>query len=747
VVIDPTFPSGYKNHWAVAYKSSSCSSCDDEVFYDGANKVGSESPPEARVGHESDSGGTARALFEMNIDGLQGSRIISATFNVVNSYSYSCTKEPVELWWTGKISSATTWNNQPNWGQLLQTKSFAHGYSSSCSAAGEDYTSAALTSVLQGAVDKSATNLTLGLRTTDETNTYTWKRFRVNSTNPVLEVTYNNAPVVTASSAYRGSWTNTAADQPLACATDPATGPVVGLAGVTLTAAVSDPDKQTLTTTFTVSEYGGAVAATRTSTVASGGTASTTLGVGTGTGQLVDGHSYVWTATTTDGTDRSAATASCGFTVDGIAPTTPVVTATDGHALGVGEVAARQPRTVKFAASDAHLSGFCYTLNQTLSVGGAVCAGGTWVAAGADGTATVTIVPPRWPDNSLTVVAYDTASNTSSNDGSNTISVETTPAVFVGEGGQSGTADRHGDFTGDGQLDLMSTSSAGGVYLYTGTGTGTLTSPQQVAASGFAGALIAHGGDFVGPTASLGLDGYEDVVARLSDNGLYIYPGDGLGHLLTARRQYTHPGGTTWAAVTQLATPGNIDGALGNDLLTVEGDSLLLYSGTAQGDLATDSAGAVKAARVLGTGWTGWDLLVPGDITGDGVVDLLARKHTDTTTDADYGKLYLLAGVRNSDGTYGLATKTAYGASGWAPASVPLLGGTGNTQGTVVTNADASKQFQPTTGAATPDFWATAPGGTAGTGQLFFYPGTPTAPGTAVKIGDGQWTTLITRIA
>jgi hypothetical protein len=741
VVIDPTFPSGYKNHWAVAYKSSSCSSCAGTAYYDGTTKVGSESPPEARVGHESDTGGTARALFQMNIDGLHGSRIISATFNVVNTYSYSCTKEPVELWSTGAISSSTTWNNQPSWSVKLQTKSFAHGYSSGCTAAGEDFTSSALAGVVQSAADKSATNLTLGLRTTDETNTYTWKRFKVNSTNPVLEVTYNHAPTVDSATAYRGTWTNTAADQPLACAADPASGPVVGLGGTTLTAAVGDADKQTLTTTFTVTEYGGATVAVRTSTVSSGSTASATLSVGAGAGELVDGHSYVWSASTSDGTDTSATTTSCGFTVDGIAPTTPVVTATDGYALDVGQVPARQARTVKFTAADTRLSGFCYALNQTLSVGGAVCAGGTWVAAGADGSATVTIVPPRWPANTLTVVAYDAGTNTSVNDGSNTVTVATKPAVFVSDNGSAGVADRRGDFTGDGQVDLMSTSSAGAVYVYPGKGTGALDNAQPVA-TGFAGALIAHGGDFVGPDSGLGLDGYEDLVARPADNNLYIYPGDGLGHVLGARRQYTHPGGTTWAAATQLAAPGDIDGYLGNDLLTVEGDSLLLYSGTAQGGLATDSTGAVRSPRVLAGGWTGWDLLVPGDITGDGVVDVLGRKHTDTNTDADYGKLYLFAGVLGGDGTYGLAARAVYGASGFAPAGVPLLGGAGNAQGTVV-----ATQFQPTTGAGTPDFWATAPGGTAGTGQLFFYPGTPTAPGTAVKVGDGQWTTSVTRIS
>ncbi len=412
VTIDPTFPSGYKNHWAVAYKSSTCSGCASTAFFDGATKIGGESPPEARVGHESDTGGTARALFEMNIDGLQGARVISATFNVVNTYSYSCTKEPVELWWTGRISSSTTWNNQPAWNQLLQSKTYAHGYSSGCAAAGEDYTSAALVSVLQSAVDKSATNLTLGLRTTDagESNTLTWKRFRVNSTNPVLEVTYNHAPTVDAHTAYRGGWTNTAADQALACGADPASGPVVGLAGATLTARVSDLDKQSLTTTFTVSDAGGTVVATKSVATASGGTATDSLAVGS---PLGDGQGYTWTARTTDGTDGSAATTACGFTVDGVAPTAPTVTATDGHSLDVGEVPAGQPRTVRFAASDAHLTGFCYTLNQSLSVGDTVCPNGTFVAAAADGTATVTIVPPRWPDNQLTVVAYDAGQNAS----------------------------------------------------------------------------------------------------------------------------------------------------------------------------------------------------------------------------------------------------------------------------------------------------------------------------------------------
>jgi hypothetical protein len=752
--IQAVLPNGYKNHWAVAYKSTTCASCDDTAYYDGITKIGSENPPEARVGHEKDSGGTARSYFEMNTRGLEGARIISATFNVFNTYSYSCTKTPVELGVTGGISSATTWNKQPTWKRTLATLTFSHGWSSSCPDAGEDYTGTALREEVQAVATANATNITFGLRaqlapTNYETNTLSWKRFRVNATNPVLEVTYNHVPTVTTSSAYHGTYTGTSSDRPIACATgtDPASWPLVGAAGAALAATVADVDGGQLTVRFTVTDTAGAAVATRTTTVASGSTATTVLAVDQTAGPLRHGGGYRWTVRSEDGTDTSTPTAACGFTVDGVAPSRPTVTAVDGYPLDSATVPARTPRTLRLASTDTNLSGFCYTLQRPLSIGGP-CSG-TSAAAGPDGTVTITVIPPRWPENPLHVYAVDTAGNTSAYDGTPTTPLSAAPPVYVAQPDGTAAGDRPGDLDGDGHADVVATDSAGGLWRYPGTGTGGVGTGVRIGTSGWADAIIAHRGDFFGPEPGLGLDGYEDFFVRLRDNNLYLYPGNGLGGVLsgTARRTVLHPGGTNWATTTAIAAPGDLDLKLGVDLLAVEGDSLIVYTGTASGPLATDASGALKPGRVLATGWASNDVIAPGDATGDGIPDLIARRHTDDAADPDYGRLYLHPGVRAADGTYTLGARVAYGGTGWQPANRPWLASSGDVQGSVVTGSDGKPRFQPASAPQVPDLWATAPGGTAGTGVLLFCPGTPSAPGTASTVADGGFTNPITRIS
>ncbi|MBP2706099.1 DNRLRE domain-containing protein [Microbispora sp. RL4-1S] len=751
VTIDPVFNDGYKNHWAVAYKRTGYASISDTAYYDGGNKIGSESPPEARVGHESDSGGTARSYFQMNTDGLQGSTILSATFNVFNTYSWSCTKADVQLGFTGVISSTTTWNNQPSWSQTLQTKSFAHGWSTSCPDAGEDFSNAALVDAVQTVADKNANNITLGLRAGDEGSSTGWKRFRVNSTNPVLEVTYNHTPKVVSKAAFRGAWNNNSSDDPITCNNDPATWPVVGNTSVALTAKVSDPDGGNVTGKFKVWQAGGSDVATPSDTVSSGGTASVSVSSGT----FKDGLGYRWTVQAADGTVTTGGSGDCGFAIDKTAPAKPTVAATDGHPLDVAEVAARKARTVKFTSTDAHMAGFCYTLNQPLSVGGGTCANGTWVAA-TSGTATVTIYPPRWPNNRLHVVAIDTAGNVSPYNGSasaidsNTTLIVTAAPEFVQDpdGGVSG--DRDGDLNGDGYADLYAIDSTNHLRFYKGGSNGAVQFGKTYG-TGWGGALLAHRGDLIGPESGMGKDGYEDTFARLSDHKLWLYPGDGLGEpLYSGRRELKHPGGGDWSAVTGLAAPGNIDNQAGVDLIVNEGGKLLLYTGTATGPLATATNGELATPQTIGTsGWSSYDVITPGDVTpdvtGDGAADdnnapdVIARNRST-------GEVWIYPGYYDTTtGAFALGARRAYGPGGWTPANRPSFTTSGNVQGTVVT-VDGGVRFQPTAGLETPDIWSTMPGGTDNTGVLLIYFCTSVDRGPVATVGSAAWTSVISAI-
>ncbi|MER6508892.1 DNRLRE domain-containing protein [Nonomuraea sp. NPDC001636] len=760
VVIDPIFSGGYRNHWANAVKKAGNSGVANTVYYDGGNKVGSENPPVARAGHENDTGLTARAYFEMNINGLQGARILAATFNVFNVSSWSCSARPVDLGWTGGIGNWVTWNNQPGWIRTLQTKSFAHGWGS-CGSAGEDFADGAVAGAVQEAANNGQSNITFGLRAADESDTYGWKKFKVDGTNPVLQVTYNRAPRLVAKTAYQGPWNSNSSDRPIPCSATNPTWEVVGNTDVTLTATGGDPDGGNLDVGFGLWFHDGPAVRSDTRTVASGSTATVTVPAD----QLQDGGHYWWHASVSDGVDGDWSTNSCPFKVDKTAPTKPVVTSADGRRIDVGEVPARYTRKVRLTSSDANLDGFCYRLNRPLSVGGGRCAAGTWVKAGPDGSATVEIYPHRWPNNRLHVAAIDVAGNISPYDASpaqtatNTTLIVTAPPVFVADPDGTVSGDRDGDLTGDGRPDILATNNSGTLRLYAGRGDGTTDGGTDVGASGFGGALLAHRGDFVGTEDGMGKDGYEDIFVRSASGKLSLYPNEGTGWPnFEGRRELRHPGGGDWSAATRIIAPGNLDGRPGADLIVVEGGRLDLYTGTAAGMLALAANGELAAPRVLDVpsgaagsaplGLDGYDAFVPGDVLsdvdGDGApdpgnaADLVLRRR-------DSGAVTLYPGSFDDAGTYVLGAPRPYGAEPWPAGSHPWIAAPGDLQGQVV-DVEGVKTFQPAAGKEGPDFWVAAQTAALSDG-LYLYAGSPAGREPAVNVGGPGWTGWITGIS
>jgi hypothetical protein len=127
-------------------------------------------------------------------------------------------------------------------------------------------------------------------------------------------------------------------------------------------------------------------------------------------------------------------------------------------------------------------------------------------------------------------------------------------------------------------------------------------------------------------TASTGdVDGdwRTDVVARWASTGtLRLYSGTGTGSLSLGRQV-----GTGWSGFDLLDTAGDLDGTGTLDVVARQrttGD-LWLYRGDGHG-------GWTLPALRIGTGWGGMSaVLGPGDLTGDGRPDLLARRASDGT--------------------------------------------------------------------------------------------------------------------
>ncbi|GII65212.1 hypothetical protein Skr01_52970 [Sphaerisporangium krabiense] len=275
--------------------------------------------------------GVKRSFFRMDSNNVNGKHILKATFRITQIKSWGCTSTPqgVELWLTGGISSSTNWSHQPSWSQYQGTVASDAGYSSSCPDKGIEFN-------VTGAIVKAAkggwSSTTFGLKDYNDTNSsvWGWKGF---SNAPKLVIDYNTPPAA-----------------PAGIGTSPATPCVTGAARPTvnagdaespiqLKAKIYDPDKANdgVRAEFILHHYNTATGAWDdiTSTMPGGGktaykytTSATDHSVKLA--GLVTGHSYAYKVKAYDGTDSSAWSKWCEFTVDTIDPATlPKVTSLD----------------------------------------------------------------------------------------------------------------------------------------------------------------------------------------------------------------------------------------------------------------------------------------------------------------------------------------------------------------------------------------------------------------------------------
>lgn len=180
--------------------------------------------------------------------------------------------------------------------------------------------------------------------------------------------------------------------------------------------------------------------------------------------------------------------------------------------------------------------------------------------------------------------------------------------------GRNGTYESGSSATGrDGEATVVWTHRPTSAWLFQVFAAGTgLTTPKP-----------GHR-DYVGG------DGFPDLFARASTGAVSIYKGN------ASQTVNERVSAGTWPADSTLVPFGDLNGDGSNDVLVRDGSGALYRYGAPRGTAVTPQSPATK----IGSGWSGFDaLLHSGDLTGDGVPDLVAR---DTAS----GDLYLYGGTK-----------------------------------------------------------------------------------------------------
>lgn len=593
------------------------------------------------VGYQNFSGvDTKRLFWSFPVSAVAGTVILSPTLlTVTETYASSCTAKPVQAYRTGAFGSTTTWNAQPSWAALMDTKTVSYGRAGCGTSTGVSPNPTNVEFNVQAGVTSfaAARNSTayFGLKASNETDPLGWKRFKPTAT---LSIRYNHAPNKPANLIGPGG----------GCASSAAPA-AVSAGAYTLQTTMTDPDAaDTLTGYFTIRNAANGAA------VAYGSTTRHAQGTFSWSTPAMAAGSYWWETQSSDGTTASPLGGLCYFNVDSNAPRQPVVTLAGAT---LTRDAAGNPIPVPVSVGTA--------LSFTFAPGGATQAekddtvkyrwsvnadtpGSEWLPSATSTTkaATVskTITLASSGPNVLRVWAYDGAGNQSS-----AFEYPMTAAVPV--------PTRWG-------LDDGSLAASLAVVRSTTltTGVGSVTAPALTVASG--NLLVATASVDTAPAAGVTLTWSDTGGGTWTEaaHADHVTDGGVDGAAVIATRKVTASGSVSVTAKTSNGMP------LALTVYEVAGQGATAVGATAKRSSTTQDAGAAVTTTAAGS----LVFVAADDANATGPAssgDLMAQAFEVT------GKISVLAGYKTvlSSGAQTMNVVAGGAAPAWQVASVEIL--------------------------------------------------------------------------
>lgn len=418
VKVDPGWEAG-KAGWAEVYLQPSS--------YVGNSYWGGDGDNVAKVGYSSWSYPTVQvhSYFQFDIgdflgqNGNPNAHILSAEFNILETWAPSCTATKVDLFETGPISAANPprGNAQPNQGALNDAPSAAHGWvdGNGTLRCADDYVGFNAMQVMRDALAVNSGTATLMMRADDEgastSGNLGWKKF--NPDTAKLDVTYNWLPYAPTGLSYGSTHP---------CSYYPNQGYVPTTTPTLRADNLTDRDGGGVQAEFEYWVHGGSQPVGDTTTVAQESGSPFTFTIPSGAYQ--DGDVIAWHVRGVNDLgggnfDYGPWSDWCDLSVDVTPPDKPAGVSSSDYPANTS--AGAPGKTGRFTFTN---GGVADVAAYRYSIGGDTP---STVLAGADGSATLNITPLKPGPTDISVLSVDRAGNVSPQPTLYHITVSTAP--------------------------------------------------------------------------------------------------------------------------------------------------------------------------------------------------------------------------------------------------------------------------------------------------------------------------------